>query len=408
MGKDVLLSILIATKNRQKYCFSAVESILSIKSQNIEVVVQDNSDDESLSLMLDKLKRDSRLIYQYTPPPFSSIDNFNAAISLANGEYVCLIGDDDGINPEIIEATLWAKENNIDALSCNVIANYRWEGTGAPDTLFTKMTGSTLTITHFEGKVYEADPEKSLLKLMKNGCTNYLEFDFPKLYHGIVRRKCLEEIKMKTDEYLKGLSPDIYSAICLACVVNRLVIIDYPLTIPGQCAQSTSISEGQVKKHSKRLEDAPHFRDRGPYTWSPEVPRIYCVQTIWADSGFAALREMKRQDLIDKFDRYSLYANIVAADKSLTAQVKMYMESLNNGKKIKFSESLNLFFGTVKGPIYNFLVNRALSRFKIIVGIKRLDIIGDLPTISEAMHALAAYLKKSKTDMKTEFSKFKY
>src|SRR5690349_17226070 len=103
-----LLSIVIATKNRQKYAIHAVESILSLNDDRIEVVIQDNSDIADLSSRLSKFKSDSRLKYRYTPPPFSSIDNFNAAVELSSGEYVCLIGDDDGINPEIIESTLWA------------------------------------------------------------------------------------------------------------------------------------------------------------------------------------------------------------------------------------------------------------------------------------------------------------
>lgn len=88
-----LLSIVIATKNRQKYALSAVESILSIEDGRIEVIIQDNSDDENLSTMLQQYKSDPRLVYRYTPPPFSSIDNFNAAVELSSGEYICLIGD---------------------------------------------------------------------------------------------------------------------------------------------------------------------------------------------------------------------------------------------------------------------------------------------------------------------------
>lgn len=391
-----LLSIVIATKNRQKYAVHAVESILSLNDDRIEVVVQDNSDVSDLSSRLAKFESDSRLKYRYTPPPFSSIDNFNAAVELSTGEYLCLIGDDDGINPEIIDSTLWAKNNDVDALVGSLSANYRWESTGAPDTLFTKMTGGTLTITHFDGKVTQPNLELSLLNLMENGCTNYLEFSFPKLYHGIVRRKCLEDIKSKTGAYLKGLSPDIYSAITLACTVNQLVTLDYPLTIPGVCAESTSITEGQIKKHSKKLEDAPHFRDRGNYVWSMEVPRIYCVQTIWADSGFAALREMGRADLIKKFNKYKLYANIIAADRSVKHNVFEHM--LNDGKgqnENSLGSHIKLYFAMMTGPIKNFIFKRAIGRIKIIIGVRKLIILQNLPSINEAMLALSTYLKSA-------------
>jgi glycosyltransferase involved in cell wall biosynthesis len=394
-----LLSIIIATKNRQKYALSAVDSILSLNDDRIEVVIQDNSDDRNLSAMLEPFMSDKRLVYRYTPPPFSSIDNFNAGVELSKGEYVCLIGDDDGINPEIIDAAVWAKANNVDALVGSINANYRWENTGAPDTLFTKMTGSTLTITAFDGKVAEADLEDSLLKLMKNGCTNYLEFSLPKLYHGLVRRKCLETIYKKTGAYLKGLSPDIYSAISLACNVNKLVTVDYPLTIPGVCGQSTSITEGQLKKHSKKLEDAPHFRDRGNYAWSEQVPRIYCVQTIWADSGFAALREMGRTDLIGQFDKYNLYANILAADRTLKPYLSNELATPGNRFKTMIAY--------ISGPLRKFVVNRAWGRAKKMLKIEQYEIIHDLKDIKVTMNALTAYLKNSKINVIANLDKLK-
>ncbi|MFX1667562.1 glycosyltransferase [Riemerella anatipestifer] len=259
---EPLLSILLATKNRQKYCLSAVESILEINDSRIEVVVQDNSDDDSLRTMLAKFNHDKRLVYNYESSVLSFVDNFSLAIEHATGKYVCAIGDDDGINPEIISATQWASDNGYDALVGNVEANYRWAGTGAPDTFFTKMTDNTLTITHFTGRAKVVNVTDSLLSLMKNGATNYLDFHLPKLYHGVVKKVLFEKIKAQTGSYLKGLSPDIYAAIALACNINKLLVLDYPLTIPGVCSVSGSIQEGQKKSNSKRLEDAPHFRGK--------------------------------------------------------------------------------------------------------------------------------------------------
>lgn len=401
MNTQPLISILIATKNRQKYCLSAVESILSLSDNDIEVVVQDNSDDKSLQDMLQPFMQDSRMIYRYTPPPFSSIDNFNAALELATADYVCLIGDDDGINPEIIQAAQWAKDNNVDALVGNINANYRWEGTGAPDTFFTKMTGGTLTILDFDGKAKRVDIEDSLNKLMANGCTNYLEFPLPKLYHGIVRKSIFDNIKKETGAFIKGLSPDIYSAISLACKVNKLIYIDYPFTIPGVCGQSTSITEGQLKKHSKRLEDAPHFRDRGHYDWSEQVPRIYCVQTIWADSGFAALREMNRTDLIKKFNKYSLYANILHADSSLKSLLQEKIdEDTRNGD---FDEKLyKKYLRKIKIKDYRV---RGLRRLKIILKVKKLINATGLDDIHKAMNYLTSFLNDKKINFIASLNK---
>jgi glycosyltransferase involved in cell wall biosynthesis len=199
-----LLSIVIATKNREFYCIEAIKSILSISSNEIELAIADNSDTEEIKIFVETLS-DNRLKYVYDNSPTSSIANFNRAMALSTGDYVCMIGDDDGINLEIIEITNWAKQNDVDSLVGSLSANYRWENTGAPDTLFTKMTGSTLTITPFNCKAQFVDVRKSLIALMKNGATNYLEFKVPKLYHGIIKRDIFQNIKQNTGEYLKGL-----------------------------------------------------------------------------------------------------------------------------------------------------------------------------------------------------------
>ena len=43
MGSSRLLSIVIPTRNRQEYCVAAVEQILTLNLNDVEVVIQDNS-----------------------------------------------------------------------------------------------------------------------------------------------------------------------------------------------------------------------------------------------------------------------------------------------------------------------------------------------------------------------------
>ena len=123
-----LLSIIIPTRNRQKYTISAITSIIGISTPDLELVVQDNSDSRDLEEYIRNNVDDTRLKYNYTSTPLSMIDNFNTAVGLASGKYLCLIGDDDGVNPEIIEATRWADMNDIDALKPTVSVGYLWPG----------------------------------------------------------------------------------------------------------------------------------------------------------------------------------------------------------------------------------------------------------------------------------------
>ena len=155
-----ILSILIATRNRIPYCINLIDSILSFDYQNFELVIQDNSDSLELSDFAKTKINDKRLIYNYTPPPFSSIDNFNAVLDLANGEYLCMIGDDDGVIFEIFELVEWAKQNNIEALFPKFTAMYRWPDACALLPQYSMFNGN-LEIFNFEGEIEYCDVKKN-------------------------------------------------------------------------------------------------------------------------------------------------------------------------------------------------------------------------------------------------------
>lgn len=294
--KKPLLSIIVPTKNREKYALSVTIQILSFPYSNIQLIVQNNSDTNTLEDMLSEYKNDNRLKYNYYEGVLSTIDNFSQAIALCDGEYVCAIGDDDGINPEIVKIVEWAKLNNIDAIKPELQANYIWPDSGA-----ICEDNGVLTISEITGKVKFSCTKEELEKLMAEGCLNYFKRGLVKIYHGIVKRKFMEQIKKISGNYFGGLAPDIYSCVALSSLIENVICIDYPLTIAGACNKS-STADSVAGKHTGRLEDAPHFNGHYNYKWANEVPKFYSVDTIWADSALASVRDMKLNDLLSHFE----------------------------------------------------------------------------------------------------------
>jgi glycosyltransferase involved in cell wall biosynthesis len=348
-----LLSIIIATKNRVQYCIAVIETTLSLPDKDIELVVQDNTDSRELECYINQRPFDKRLKYQYTPPPFSFIDNFNAAVALAQGEYLCLIGDDDAVLPEIITTVRWAKRNGIDSI-CPRHNNYLWPG------VHQEYPDGCLTIPKFSGEKYQINIDKQLMCLLKNGLMSYLKLNLPKIYHGIICKKNMEKIKERTGHYFGGLSPDIYSSIALSFFVEKHIVLDYPLTIAGSCIKSAT-ADNRVGKHSGTYKNIPHLRDRGDYTWDEIIPRIYSVETIWAETGVKALKEMGKEELVKHFDSYRLF-------------VYLYH---NNHKYIKklINEEFKLYKKNNNVPMILFLFNLCLAYLSIgiITVLKRLQ-----------------------------------
>ena len=388
-----LLSIVIATRNRIPYAISAIQSILGIPDPRLQLVVQDNSESRELESYVQANIRDTRFRYRYTPPPFSSIDNFNAVLELATGEYVCMIGDDDGVNPEIVEAASWAKSEGLDSLAVRNKVSYFWAETGVSSMFSANVTGGHLVISDFTGAIVDVDLEKELRKLVRNGGLYYLDFNLPKIYHGLAHRRCLEAIHEKTGAYLGGLSPDIFASLSIACVAKRVMVTDYPLTIPGACRSSTSVTEGQYTTRSKKLEDAPHFRDRGEYDWCELVPRFYASETIWADSGIAALRAMSRDDLVQQLNLPKLAAHCIGNSRGIT---RLVLGDMFKALRIKEENmaigALRFAWGLVTGPGVKF-ARRAWNRLLLILGRKAIHRIDSLENMVEVSHALTRYLK---------------
>jgi hypothetical protein len=358
-------------------------------------VIQDNSDSPELEKYVVENIKDARLCYRYTPPPFSAIDNFNAAVELAAGEYICLIGDDDGVNPEIMEAAFWARANDVDSLSVKTITNYIWPGAGVRPSRLSKAADGVLAISGYRGTLAFADAETEMRKLVRNGGVYYLDFQLPKLYHGLVHRRCLEAVHRRTGSYLGGLSPDIFASLSVACVAKRIAITDYPLTIAGACRQSSSVNEGVIGGHSRKLEDAPHFRDRGEYHWCELVPRAYTLETIWVDSGVAALRAMGRADLVRLLNLPRLAAWCMAANRGvakpvfsgLLAGLKLTGRSRGAGV-VLFATNLAI------GSCTRFS-RRAWNRTMMSFGVRKVYTIGGLANMVDTSHALQRCLKEN-------------
>ena len=322
-----LLSIAIATKNRVQYCIQAIETILNYKYDNFELIIQDNTDNRELEEYIKNNFSDSRLVYRYTPPPFSSIDNFNAVLELCTGKYVCLLGDDDGITENLFKVVQWADKNEIDSICPKELVHYVWPNSN---------TNGKMVVPYSTHTLWENNPMDNLQDLIEDGIVQYMNFNLPKLYHGIIKKSCLDEMKAKNGYYLGGLSPDIYACIALSSIVKKHIVLDSPITIAGASPKSTTI-DNVTGKHSGRIEDAPHLRNREDYIWDKHVPRFYSVETIWAESAIKAIEEFNIPLDLSKLNLTKILAS---ATNTAPSYQKLFEEETYKitGKKEKIAK----------------------------------------------------------------------
>lgn len=296
-----IISIIIPTKNRYSYLKCLIQLLVSYQKHEMEIVIQDNSDDNSSFIdFLDTIKYDN-LKYHYCSSALSVIENSNLAVNHSSGEYVCFIGDDDGVMPRIADFALWMKVNNIDSAITNR-PNYYW-----PDIIHKlhDFSGS-LSYFRFTNKVKYLDPMKELDTCLKKGGSS-LE-NMPRLYHGIVSRKCLDKLYIMCSSYFPGPSPDMANAVALSTFVEKHVYFDYPLIIAGVGFSSTG-GAGVRKNHIGKLEDISFLPKDTIANWETGIPKIWTGQTIWAESAIKALRVTNNEVFLRKFNYNYLYAS---------------------------------------------------------------------------------------------------
>ena len=297
MKRNPVLSILIPTRNREDYAVQVIQHVLKINDSRFELVIYNNSDTDRLQTLLSDSLKDARIKYYYNCDVLSFVENFSLGISKCEGEYLTIIGDDDGINPIIIDVAEWAHNAGIEAITPSLPLVYYWPHSGATS----QGDNGRLIIAGISCKTKLYDPRQEVLKLLKNGCQNYLSFNLAKAYHGVIKRTVLEEIRSRTGKFIGGLSPDMYLSIAASLLVKKVLMIDYPLTISGICKKSGS-ADSATGKHTGKLEQAPHFKGHTNYIWSDKVPAFYCVETIWGDSALAAIKDLKFDALLKYFN----------------------------------------------------------------------------------------------------------
>jgi hypothetical protein len=385
-----LLSIVIPTRNRMAYAPSAIKSILSIPDPDLELVIQDSSDTRALERYLIEKINDPRLRYHYSTPPMSGVENFNAAAELATGEYVTFIGDDDGVNPEIMAAVRWMKSEQLDALSPTTCAHYSW-----PDLVsrhFGKRHASCLYVWRFTGKRYFPDVETEMRRCVR-GAGQEIGY-LPKVYTGIVRKACIDQVKERTGVYFGGASPDIFGALAVANFIQRYCIVDYPLLLAGGSGKSTA-GDSAKGKHIGRLEDIPHLKPEVVRNWPGVIPRFYSVETVRAQAALAALEAMGRYDLICQFNVPLLHALCALAHHDyLPLILRNYSDVTHKqGQDCMratggFAVALSEAFGRRARFVARRLAHPSPSNGA--------DSVDNLPNVADAVLALSDYLSKSK------------
>ena len=112
-----LVSIVIPTYNRAHLIGETLDSVLEQTYTNWEcIVVDDGSADDTETVVMDYVNRDTRFQFHKRPEKYKSGGNGarNYGFDVSKGEYVNWFDSDDLMLPDAIQSKLDAFEENID------------------------------------------------------------------------------------------------------------------------------------------------------------------------------------------------------------------------------------------------------------------------------------------------------
>jgi len=332
---EYLLSIVVPTKDRYDYLKKLVELVNSFQSDVLELVIQDNSSDNSDFVQFLEGLNDKNTKYFHVKDKISMAQNSDLAILNSTGKYVCFIGDDDGVFPEIIDCVKEADSKSIDAIICKVV-KYNWPDYA--DNSRYHVSGVVLEEITSRKEGY-LDAKFELNKVVNDGFGSLGLL--PKVYQGIVSRRLLNILYDKCKTFFPGPTPDMANAVSLAILSDRVYFCNRNLIITGQ-SKSLGGGERLLKGVLKKISEVPYFSVADVDSWDPLLPNFWCAETVWPNAGISAMKQLDYKRSVPYTKIYARfvykhknYADSIVGFKYNVVMLKYYILTFKLRDKMK-------------------------------------------------------------------------
>lgn len=253
------VSFVIPTRNGMPYLKYAIESVLKLSSDDIEVIVSVNDPNPETMLYLDRIS-DKRMQIVKPNESLSISANYEFALTFATGKWIQFLGSDDAILSDYLEKLTRIERNHPTEQVINwVRALYFWPG-------LEEQYGQTVLSCHSHQSEYLKRTRNTKLRVLM-GFESM--FEIPQVYtNSVIRRDLIEEIKESSNGvFFKGIIPDVYSSVALISNVNFYIRSLSPLTIVGSSKSSIGIGTRVYDEVNVDLTTARTIED----TIDPEI-----------------------------------------------------------------------------------------------------------------------------------------
>jgi glycosyltransferase involved in cell wall biosynthesis len=252
-------SIIIPTRNGSKYITDVINSVLLQDFDDYELLVSDNFSSDQTASILSKID-DPNVKTMKPPKPLSMTAHYEWCLSKASGNWITIIGDDDGVMLDFFEEAEFLtnkyKETDVEAIYCRR-GYFFWPGCNG------KYADNCVNVIGRRKQILYKKPKKMLFQ----GLANRRGYsDFPQIYtNGIIKKELISRIIRKSKGvFFNELNPDVYSGVVVSLEAKNVVFSYHPIFWTGTSPKSIGFAAANMQRlkgqlNSQKNEDPLDF-----------------------------------------------------------------------------------------------------------------------------------------------------
>lgn len=318
-----LLSLIIPTRERAQTLAYTLATALDQQSRDYEVVVSDNHSSDGTRPVVEGLA-DARVVYVNTGQRLSMCDNYEFALSKAQGRYILIIGDDDAVIP-----------NRLDDLLARLRATDRPVPFSWPLHVYDwPVDGQPAQATYLAGDQpeRETDLKATARRVMTLGGWRY--GDLPSPYHAAIPTAILDALRARTGRVFHSTQPDVFTGMAIPAFADRAINLGRTVTMNGRSPKSN----GRDFLRNSSGENLDTFiREYGGYQFHSSLFRGVSAKANMIPDALLVAKDMFPDLYGDvEFDYTAMWAYICRL------RFASYRQVLANGNAIRQVHGLKL------------------------------------------------------------------
>lgn len=293
-------SVLLPTRNRLEYLKYAVETVLRQDYANWEIIVSDNfSEDDIAGYVLSLC--DSRVRYFRTNQFVSVTDNWNNALMHSTGDYIVMLGDDDGLMPCYFSQLMQAFDS-FPAPDFVYVGAYFFCYPGVmPDSPegFLRRDVSPL-LPETEPFWLSADRAQTIAR-------GYLNFRMPvasNMQFSLISRRMISDMSSK-GPFFQSPFPDFFATPALFLKSTRILVYPEPMVVIG----ITPKSYGYFHFNNRAIDGEKFLNNHESQNADSSINLLMLPGTTYNDSWLLANEALNARHSADfsMFPNYGRY-----------------------------------------------------------------------------------------------------